>query len=80
MVVCTDVENKKIVWKKYMEQLLNEENEWDGNVEEMKVEEEVKDIEPGEVKAALKAMKKGKACGMSGVCSEFFTYSGEVGV
>jgi hypothetical protein len=78
--LCTDIENKKIVWKRYMEQLLNEENEWDGNVEELKVEGEVKDIEPGEVKAALKAMKKGKACGVSGVCSEFLTCSGEVGV
>ena len=74
------MESKKLVWKSYMEQLLNEENGWDGRVEEMKVEGEVEDVSPGEVKVALKGMKKGKAGGISGVCSEFLTCSGEAGV
>ena len=78
--LCTDVEDKKTVWKGYMEQLLNEENEWDGKVGERKIEGEVEDISTEEVKAALKDMKKGKACGISGVCSEFLTCSGDVGV
>ena len=75
-----DVEDKKTVWKRNMEQLLNEENEWDRNVGETKVTGEVEDISPGEVKAALNDMKKGKACGISGVCSEFMACSGDVGV
>jgi hypothetical protein len=36
-MLCIDVESKKLVWKQYTEQLLNEENEWDGIVEEKKV-------------------------------------------
>lgn len=78
--LCTDVESKKLVWKTYMEQLLNEENDWDGIVEENQVAGEVEDISLGEVKLALKGMKKGKACGISGVCSEFLACSGEVGI
>ena len=41
---------------------------------------EVQDISPAEVKAALKITKKGKTCGVSGVCSEFLACSGEAGV
>jgi hypothetical protein len=49
--LCTDVDSKKLVWKRYMEQLLNEKNEWDGRVQQMIVEGEVEDISPEEVKA-----------------------------
>ena len=34
----------------------------------------------GEVKAALQDMKRGKACGISGVCAEFMIDSGEAGL
>ena len=78
--LCTDVEDKKTAWKSYMEQLLNEENEWDGKVEARMVEGNVEDISSGEVKAAVRDMKKGKAYGGSGVCSEFLACSREVGV
>ena len=78
--LCTDVEDRKIVWKKYMERLLNEENEWNGKVESTEVEGEVEIITAEEVRAALKDMKKGKASGISGVCTEFLLCSGEAGV
>src|SRR5215467_7298901 len=52
----------------------------DGNVEETKVVGEVEDISPGEVKAVLNDMKKGKVCGISGVCSEFMACSAGVGI
>ena len=45
----------------------------------MKVEGEVEDVSPGEVKIALKGMKKGKAGGI-GVCSEFLACSGDASV
>jgi hypothetical protein len=75
-----DVEDRKEIWKKYMERLLNEENEWDGLVGEDRVEGVVEDISTEEVEEAVKGMRKGKAGGASEVCSEFFLYSGEVGV
>lgn len=43
------------------------------------VEGEVDDISADEVKAALNDMKKGKACGTSGMCTEFLIGSGDVG-
>ena len=44
------------------------------------VEGEVDEISAEEVKAALDDMKKGKACGISGVCTEFMNCSGEAGI
>ena len=43
-ILCTDVEGKKRMWKTYMERLLNEENDWDGKVDVMKVEGEVEEV------------------------------------
>ena len=78
--LCVDMEDKKDVWKNYMEKLLNEENEWDGVLNDIEIDGEMDDISSDEVRAAMKQMRSGKACGISGVCSEFLVRSGEVGV
>ena len=79
-MLCTDVESKKRMWRTYMERLLNEENVWDGDVDARNVEGEVEKVTRGEVKAAVQDMKRGKACGISGVCAEFMIGSGEAGL
>ncbi|XP_061605912.1 uncharacterized protein LOC133466337 isoform X1 [Phyllopteryx taeniolatus] len=51
-------------WKEYFEELMNEENEKEGRVEEASVvDQEVAMIRKGEVRKALKRMKNGKAVG-----------------
>ena len=79
-LLCTDPESKKRMWRTYMERLLNEENGWDGKVDARSVEGEVEKVTRGEVKATLQDMKRGKACGISGVCAEFMIGSGEAGL
>ena len=76
----TDPEGKKRMWRMYMERLLNEENGWDGKVDARSVEGEVEKLTRGEVTATLQDMKRGKACGISGVCAEFMIGSGEAGL
>ena len=78
--LCVDTEDKKKVWKDYMEKLLNEENAWDGIIPDVINDGEVGEITPEEVKVALKQMKSGKACGISGVSTEMLVHSGEVGI
>ena len=63
-------ENMKKEWKNFMEKLLNEENEWDGNVEGDKIEGPLQAISYEEVDKALRKMKCGKAAGPSGVMSD----------
>ena len=49
-------------WKEYFEKLMNEENDRDSRTEEAEaVNEEVNCVSRGEVKNALRKMKKGKA-------------------
>jgi len=78
--LCIDAEEKKRAWKTYMEKLLNEENDWNGNVEVGEVDGGVEEITHEEITSALKQMKLGKACGISDVCTEFMVHSGQVGV
>ena len=66
----TGEENLKKEWKNYMEKLLNEENEWDGNVEVDKIEGPLQEISYEEVEKALKKMQCGKAAGPSGVMAD----------
>jgi len=57
-------------WKKYMEKLMNEENEWNHGIS-VEVKEGPADcIRIGEVVAALKKMKRYKAPGLSGLSAE----------
>ena len=65
-------------WRKYFEELLNEENPYQVDEEE-KVEGPVEDISEEEIKRALKKMKKGKAPGPSGMTSDILKEVGEIG-
>ena len=49
------------VWKEYMEKIMNEENDWDHNVEGDAVEGRADCVSREEVVQALNEMKTGKA-------------------
>ncbi|XP_068741970.1 uncharacterized protein [Montipora capricornis] len=53
------------VWKEHMERIINEENEWDQNVEADLVEGPVERVSREEVVKAMGEMKAGKAAGPS---------------
>ena len=75
-----DESGKKRVWKEYMEKLLNEENEWDGEVEAGKKEGSECEICKEEVEWVMRRMKTGKAAGQSGIVTEMIKAMGEDGV
>ena len=68
--VVSDADGIKNIWRKYMEKLLNVENDWDGEVDcpEVMVPRCLISVE--EVAAAIKGFKMGKAAGPTGVVSE----------
>ena len=78
--IVTDNRGVKEVWRRYMEKLLNVENDWDGEVGCEEVEGECCPIMHTEVAKALKAMKDGKAAGPSGMVAEMLKAAGDVGV
>ena len=55
------------VWKEHMERIMNEENEWDQDVQADLVEGPVERVSWEEVVKALGKMKAGKAAGPSEV-------------
>ena len=59
---------------------MNEENDWDHNVEGDAVEGSVVCVSKEEVLQALNEMKKGKACGPSEVSLELIAASRTVGI
>ena len=63
-----------------MERIMNEENEWDQNVEADLVEGPVERVSREEVVKALGKMKAGKAAGPSEVNVEMMAASGEIGL
>ncbi len=66
-------------WKRYFEELLNDENE--NVIEEVSVVEgPIEDVTEEEVKRAVKGMKNGKAPGPSGVTADMFKSAGRTGV
>ncbi|XP_061621461.1 uncharacterized protein LOC133474126 [Phyllopteryx taeniolatus] len=68
-------------WKEYFEELMNEENDREGRVEEASVvDQEVAMISKGEVRKALKRMKNGKAVGPDDIPVEVWKHLGEVAV
>ena len=71
---------KKRVWKEYMEKLLNEENEWDGEVGAEKKEGPECEISKEEVEKVMRRMKTGKAAGQSGIVTEMIKAMGEEGI
>ena len=64
--LCFSEKERGKVWKDYMERILNEENDWDHNVEDA-VEGQVICVSREEVMQALNEMKTGKSPGLSQV-------------
>ena len=68
--VLSNADSMNNIWRKYMEKLLNVENDWDGEVYCPEVMEPHCFISEEEVAAAIKGFKIGKAAGPTGVVSE----------
>ena len=74
--VASDADGMKIIWRKYMEKLLNVENDWDGEVDCPEVMGPCCFISEEEVAADIKGLNMGKAAGPTGVVSEMMKASG----
>ena len=72
----SEIEQK--VWKKPMERIMKEENEWDHNVEVDLVEEPAERVSREEVVKAMGEMKAGKAAGPLKVSVEMIVANGEI--
>ena len=68
-----------ILWRKYMEKLLNVENDWDGEVDCPEVMGPCCLISKEEVAAAIKGLKIGKAAVSTGVVREMTKADGGFG-
>ena len=69
----------KNIWRKYMEKLLNVENDWDGEVDCPEVMWPRCLIYEDEVASAIKGLKIGKAADPTGVGSEIMKAAGGFG-
>jgi hypothetical protein len=78
--LCMGERERAKVWKEHMEKVMNEENEWDGVVDVDVVHGPIDRVTMEEVMTAIKAMKLGKATGVSGVAVEHIVASGMVGI
>ncbi len=78
--IVVDPDGIKGRWKRYMEILLNAENEWDGNIESNPVFGPAEKITEKEVEEAIKAMKSRKARGPTGVVGDMLKAAGNWGV
>ncbi|KAK3566596.1 hypothetical protein QTP86_001080 [Hemibagrus guttatus] len=79
--VLTSEESVQRRWKKYFEELMNEENEREKRVEGVNsVEQKVDKIRKDEVRKALKRMKSGKAVGPDNIPVEVWKCLGEAAV
>ena len=76
--LCYSEEERGKVWKDCMEGIMNDENDWDRNVEGDAVEGRVVCVSREEVLQALNEMKTGKAPGHSEVSLELIAASGGV--
>ena len=63
--MCYSVKERGKVWKDYMERIMNEENNWDHNVEGDALRGPVVCVSREEVLQALSEMKTGKASEVS---------------
>ena len=77
--VVSDADGMKNIWRKYMEKLLNVENEWDGELDCPEVMGPCSLISEEEDVAAIKGAKMGKAVSHTGVVSEMMKASGGFG-
>ena len=78
--LCFSEKESGKVWKHDMERIMNEEDDWDCNVEVDAVEGPEVCVSRGEVLQALNGMKTGKAPGPSEVSLELIAASGVVGI
>ena len=74
--VVSDDDGMKNIWRKYMEKLLNVENDWDGEVDFPEVMWPRCLILEEEIAAAIKGLKIGKAAGPTDVVSEMMKAAG----
>ena len=77
--LCFSEKGRGNVWMNYMERIMNEENDWDRNVEGDAVEGPVECVSRYAVVQALNEMITRKASGSSDVLLELFPVSGGVG-
>ena len=77
--VVSDADGMKNIWSKYMEKLLNVENDWDGGVDCLEVMGPCCLISEEDVVAAIKGLQMGKAAGPAGVVSEMMKACGGFG-
>ena len=78
--LCTNERERAEVWKYHMEKVMNEENEWDGDVEVDVTHGPIEEVTMEEVEKAVKSMKLGKATRVSEVAVEHIIASGMVGI
>jgi hypothetical protein len=78
--LCMGERERAKVWKEHMERVMNEENEWDGVVDVDVVHGPIDRVTMKEVMTAIKAMKLGKATGVSEIAAEHIAASGMVGI
>ena len=76
--VVFDADGMKNIWRKYMEKLLNVENDLYGDVDRLEVMGPCCLILEEEVAAGIKGLKMGKAAGPTGVVSEMMKASGGI--
>ena len=67
-------------WKEYFSFLLNEENSWDGSTSAIRVEGPIKEVEPEEVREAIRKMHKRRTGGPSEITADILKALGETGV
>ena len=73
-------EDRAKIWKEHIENIMNEENEWDRMVETDLVEGLVEKVARNEIVEAIQSTKSGKATGPSEVSVEMIVAGGEIGV
>ena len=77
--VVSDADGMNNMWSKYMEKLLDVENDWDGEVDCSEVMGHHCLISEEEIAVAIKGLKIGKAAGPTGVVSEMMKAAGGFG-
>ena len=78
MESCFSEKERGKVWKDYLEMIVNEQNDWDHNVEADEVESPVVCVSREEALQALNDMKTGKGPGPSVVSSELIAATGDI--
>ena len=77
--VVSDADGMKNIWRKYIEKLINVENDWGGEVDYPGMMGPHCLISEEEVAAAIKGLEIGKAAGPTGVVSEMMMAAGGFG-